>query len=121
VCHGQLAQLRDQQKNISGSGAAVIAIDPHESYSAKSLLKDAGLADADLQYPLLLDPTQTVSAMYGVAFQMRIHTEISNRPATFIIDKQGILQYARRGSYFGDRPSVADIIAELKKLSVDGF
>jgi hypothetical protein len=27
------------------------------------------------------------------------------------------LQYARRGSYFGDRPSVADIIAELKKLS----
>jgi len=55
--------------------------------------------------------------MYGVAFQMSIHTEISNRPATFIIDKQGTLQYARRGSYFGDRPSVADIIAELKKLS----
>jgi peroxiredoxin len=54
--------------------------------------------------------------MYGVAFQMRIHTEISNRPATFVIDKQGILQYARRGSYFGDRPSVADIITELKKL-----
>ncbi|MDE0819281.1 MAG: redoxin domain-containing protein [Pirellulaceae bacterium] len=116
MCHGQLAQLRDQLKKISGSGAAVIAIDPHESYSAKSLLKDAGFADADLQYPLLLDPTQTVSAMYSVAFQMRIHTEISNRPATFIIDKQGTLQYARRGSYFGDRPSVADIIAELKKL-----
>ncbi len=37
--------------------------------------------------------------------------------ATFIIDKQGTLQYARRGSYFGDRPSVADGIAELKKLS----
>jgi len=116
VCHGQLAQLRDQLKNIMGSGAAVIAIDPHESFAAKSLYRDAGYAGADLQYPLLLDPTQTVSAMYGVAFQMRIHTEISNRPATFIIDKQGTLQYARRGSYFGDRPSVADIIAELKKL-----
>jgi peroxiredoxin len=77
---------------------------------------DAGLADADLQYPLLLDPTQTVSVMYGVAFQIRIHTEISNRPVTFIIAKQGIWKYAHRGSYFGDRPSVADIIAELKKL-----
>ena len=116
MCHDQLAQWRDQRQNIAGSGAAVIAIDPHESDAAKSLLKDADFADADLQYPLLLDPTQTVSAMYGVAFQMRIHTEISNRPATFVIDKQGILQYARRGSYFGDRPSVADVMAELKKL-----
>jgi peroxiredoxin Q/BCP len=116
VCHCQLAQWRDQRQNIAGSGAAVIASDPHESDAAKSLLKDAGFADADLQYPLLLDPTQTVSAMYGVAFQMRIHTKISNRPATFIIDNLGTLQYARRGSYFGDRPNVANIIAELKKL-----
>ena len=58
----------------------------------------------------------TVSATYGVAFQMRIHTELSNRPATFIIDRQGIIRYARRGRTFGDRPKLEEIEAELKKL-----
>ncbi|MCH7549503.1 MAG: hypothetical protein IH969_08235, partial [Candidatus Krumholzibacteriota bacterium] len=64
-------------------GAELLAVDPHEAWSAKYLLKEVGFGPQDVRYPLLMDPTQTVSAMYGVAFQMRIHTEWSNRPATF--------------------------------------
>ena len=94
----------------------LLAIDPHESWSAKYLLKETGFETSDVNYPLLLDPTQTVSATYGVAFQMRIHTELSNRPATFIIDKEGIIRYERRAKTFGDRPSPAEIAEELKKL-----
>jgi peroxiredoxin len=67
-------------------------------------------------YPLLLDPSLTVSATYGVAFQMRIHTELSNRPATFIIDRDGILRFAQRAQTFADRPKADEIIAQLKKL-----
>ncbi|MBP89773.1 MAG: hypothetical protein CMJ64_24215 [Planctomycetaceae bacterium] len=69
-----------------------------------------------MNYPLPTDPTQTVNALYGVAFQMRIHTEVSNRPATFIIDREGILRYERRATTYGDRPKPNDILAELKKL-----
>ena len=94
----------------------LLAIDPHESWSAKYLLKETGLEADDVSYPLLMDPSLTVSASYGVAFQMRIHTEESNRPATFIIDRQGILRYAKRGAAFGDRPTPADIESELAKL-----
>lgn len=94
----------------------MLSVDPHEAWSAKFLLRETGLSTDDLHYPLLMDPSQTVSATYGVAFQMRIHTELSNRPATFIIDKQGVIRYVRRGKTFGDRPSPKDIIAELKKL-----
>lgn len=65
---------------------------------------------------MLMDPSLTVSATYGVAFQMRIHTEVSNRPATFIIDRQGILRYAKRGEQFGDRPTPDQIVAELERL-----
>lgn len=57
-----------------------------------------------------------VSAMYGVAFQMRIHTEISNRPATFIIDRDGVIRYERRAKTFADRPSVDDMLAEIETL-----
>ena len=97
----------------------MLAIDPHESWSAKYLLKDSGLETSDVNFPLLMDPSLTVSATYGVAFQMRIHTELSNRPATFIIDTKGILRYARRAKTFGDRPNTKQIAAELKKLSGD--
>jgi peroxiredoxin len=101
---------------IQGSNTELLAVDPHEIWAAESLLKETGLTTDDLQFPLLMDPTQTVSATYGVAFQMRIHTETSNRPATFIIDKAGVLRYARRAKTFNDRPTPAQIVRELKKL-----
>ena len=94
----------------------MLGIDPHESWSAKYLLKDAGLESSEVGFPLLLDPSLTVSATYGVAFQMRIHVEVSNRPATFIIDRQGVVRYSRRGEKFADRPTPDQIVAELKKL-----
>lgn len=94
----------------------MLAVDPHEIWSAKFLLKDTGLKTDDLWFPLLMDPSLTVSATYGVAFQMRIHVELSNRPATFIIDRDGVIRYARRGQTFNDRPMPDEVIAELEKL-----
>jgi peroxiredoxin len=47
---------------------------------------------------------------------MGIHTEWSNRPATFVIDKDGVIRYEKRGTTFGDRPKPADIFAEIDKL-----
>ncbi len=107
--------MRDELGGEDGA-AQVLAIDPHESWSAKYLLKDSGLETADVNFPLLMDPSLTVSATYGVAFQMRIHTELSNRPATFIIDKQGVIRYVRRATSFGDRPRPKQIAAELARL-----
>lgn len=95
---------------------ALFAIDPHEQWSAKYLLKRTGLTTDEVNFPLLLDPSLTVSADYGVAFQMRIHREISNRPATFIIDRAGVLRYAHRGKSYGNRPAPSQLKAELRKL-----
>lgn len=108
--------MREQLEAIKHLDAVLLAVDPHESWSAKFLLKEVGFDEDDVHYPLLTDPTYTVSATYGVAFQMRIHTEVSNRPGTFIIDRQGILRYAKRGRNFADRPTPKKIIAELGKL-----
>ncbi len=108
--------MRDQLETIDGLDAELLAVDPHEVWSAKFLLRETGLSTDDLNYPLLMDPSLTVSATYGLAFQMRIHTEWSNRPATFVIDRQGTIRYARRGENFGDRPTPDEVLAELKKL-----
>ena len=116
MCHGQLAQLREKISAIREAGAELLAVDPHETWASRTLLKDTGFGAADVSFLLLLDPALTVSATYGVPFQMRIHTELSNRPATFIIDRQGVLRYARRAAAFNDRPSVDQLLMELKEL-----
>ena len=104
------------RESVSNKGIPIFAIDPHESWAAEALLKEAGQKSDELPLPVLLDPSLTVSASYGVLFQMNIHVEESNRPATFIIDREGILRYARRAKSYGDRPSAADILAEVEKL-----
>ena len=109
--------MRDKLAAVKDLNAVLLAVDPHEVWSAKSLLKETGFRTDDLQYPLLMDPAQIVSATYGVAFQMRIHTEVSNRPATFVIDRSGILRYAKRARSFSDRPSAKQIVSELRKLA----
>lgn len=119
MCHGQLAQLRDKLSEIHEAGAELVAVDPHELWASKSLLKETGLSTEDLHYPLLTDPALTVSATYGVAFQMRIHTEWSNRPAAFIIDRDGILRYAQRAQTFSDRATAGVILAELARLKTN--
>lgn len=109
--------MRDKLPAIREAGAELVAVDPHEGWASKALLKETGLSTDDLNYPLLLDPSLTVSATYGVAFQMRIHTEWSNRPATFIIDREGTLRYGRRAGTFSDRPSAKEILTELEKFT----
>ena len=91
-------------------------MDPHESWSAKGLLKEAGVSTDDLTFPVLMDPSLTVSATYGVPFQMRVHTELSNRPATFVVDKQGVIRFAQRATTFADRPSADNIVEVLQSL-----
>ena len=117
MCHRQLGQLRNALAELKGINAQILAVDPHESWSAKALLKDAGAKTDDLHFPVLMDPSLTASATYGVAFQMRIHVEWSNRPATFIIDKSGVIQFAQRAETFSDRPSVGKVISVLKGLN----
>lgn len=108
--------MRDQLNELTNLNAEVLAVDPHEIWSAKYLLKESGLSTDDLNYPMLTDPSLTVSATYGVAFQMRIHVELSNRPATFIIDQAGVLRYERRATTFADRPSPEQLIKVLQDL-----
>ena len=107
---GKLDEFKDQKVQL-------LAVDPHESWSAKYLLKESGFETSDVNYPLLTDPALVASATYGVAFQMRIHVEESNRPATFIVDREGVLRYAKRAKTFSDRPNPSDIVKELEQFS----
>jgi len=108
--------LRESLEELENLDAQLLAVDPHEIWSAKFLLRETGFSTDSLKYPMLMDPSLTVSATYGVPFQMRIHVEWSNRPATFVIDREGTIRYVKRAGTFADRPSPDQVIAELQKL-----
>jgi peroxiredoxin len=109
--------LRDQIDEFEKRGAQVVAVDPHESHRLRHLLRSVGQRAEELTYPILADPAHTVSATYGVAFQMNIHTEWSNRPATFVIDKEGMIRYERRGKTYSDRPKPVELLRELDQMA----
>lgn len=110
----------DRLGEFRAAGAEVLVIDPHESYRVRHMLKEAGFDPEGLHVPMLADPSNVVSATYGgVAFQMRIHTEWSNRPAVFVIDREGVIRTTHRAKAFDDRPAPTDLLGELAKLRAD--
>ena len=93
----------------------VIAIVPHEKVRVKAWKKRARG-----KYPVLADPGFMASARYGLAFQMRIHTDTSNTPGTFLIGKDGLLKWAHVGTgkkNWNDRPSVPAMLKKVKEFS----
>ncbi|CAN5857827.1 hypothetical protein BH23PLA1_BH23PLA1_03180 [soil metagenome] len=109
--------MRNRLEDFEAANAQVLVIDPHESYRVAHMLKEAGFDAEDLHVPVLADPANAVSATYGVAFQMQIHTEWSNRPSVFLIDREGILRTAYRGKTFGDRPTPDDLLQQLGQIA----
>lgn len=61
------------------------------------------MKENDYSFPVLLDPANRVSRMYG----------ITGVPETFIIDKKGILREKRIGPARWDSPQAMDVIKNL--------
>ncbi len=118
--YGLVRQYEAKLKDFEERGAQVFVIDPHDSVRVRHLLTKAGFQPDALPVPVLCDPAHVVSATYGVAFQMRQHTEWSNRPATFLIDREGLIRYAHRGQNYGDRPRPQEVLQEFDKLNEEG-
>ena len=102
-------------KDFDDADAEVAFIVPHERCRTK------WWSDRTKGKVLFLaDPGFLVSSMYGVAFQMRIHTDTSNTPGTFVIDKQGVLRWSHIGAgprNWSDRPQPRRILAKVKEFS----
>ncbi len=90
---------------------------PHEKWRVK------WWADrSDGEVLTLADPGYVASSLFGVAFQMRIHSDTSNTPATFLIDEKGLLRWSHVGTgpkNWNDRPTVEEMLTEVRALADD--
>ena len=69
--------------------------------------------------PLLADPGSSVHEAYGIVKPYRFHNQDMYLPATFLIDKKGILRWRYVGEKNSDRPSLDSIIEQLEILNAE--
>lgn len=72
------------------------------------------LAEHPISFPFLLDEDRTVTKAYGI--YQRLGRDAINiaRPATFVIDRQGILRFVYVSSNQKDRADVRLLVQQLK-------
>lgn len=87
VCPTEITQFRDHMKDFKDAGAVVLGASIDSVHAHKRWIKDDL---GNLGYPLLGDVTKRLSRDYGVLLE---NAGIATR-GTFIIDPEGMLQYA---------------------------
>ena len=77
-----------------------------------------GYADkSGITFPLLVDKTREVIKSYGVYHWLSLEAYNIARPATFVIDKTGVIRYMYIGSHQFDLVKQTDILECLKGLA----
>ncbi len=66
-----------------------------------------------IPFPILYNKDADVVKAYGV---YDLLGDGLATPATFVIDKQGVIRWKRVGSSVGDRPPASKVLEELGKL-----
>lgn len=95
TCRESIPELNRLHAAFNGRGLLVLGISK-DAYTGH--LRDFA-SEADMRYPVLMDPDQTVSRAYGVR----------KVPETFLVGRDGVV----RGKWIGFKPGYED---EMKSL-----
>ncbi|MDZ7643998.1 MAG: redoxin domain-containing protein [Woeseiaceae bacterium] len=128
VCHGEFRELIELRDEFERRGITVATLEAHDLYRARVMVgKEVDpqywFAEESFQqaytdniwWPHLLDRAGAVGARYGVdPMAYAVHAEYINRPATIIIDPEGVVRFAWFGTYWGDRPKMAEVLEMIR-------
>jgi peroxiredoxin len=113
-CTQQTNDLISRSKEILATGAKVILVYPGAADGlqahAQEFIAGKGLPEG---YLFVTDPDKKFVTSWGMLWNARNETAY---PSTFVIDKAGVVQFAKVSSTHGDRASSADILKALAGL-----
>jgi len=128
VCHKEFRGLIDRKEQFQELDVEVATLECHDRYrcrvmEGKEFRPSYWFVDElpgdhphdrypdEIWWPHLVDRAATVGLRYGIdPWQYAVHSEYVNRPATVIIDPEGIVRLAHFGTYWGDRPTIGQIL-----------
>lgn len=112
-CTGHASNMRNKIAEFDAAGVQVLLVEANEPYRVAATSKESKLETSDPRLKLLLDPAHVAAATYGVAMQMN-HIEWLNRPATFLIDRRGVIRKSWISRHVSDRPTPEVLLDEVK-------
>jgi glutaredoxin-dependent peroxiredoxin len=115
VCEKELCSTRDSMKDYEGLNAQVLGISVDGPFSQKLWVDKY-----QFNFPLLSDFNKEVSPFYGAFYDLWLEGKwdlkgVSKRSA-FVIDKNGVIQYAEVLENAGEEPNYEAVKETLKKL-----
>lgn len=133
VCHHEFHDLIDRKAEFERLGVEVATLECHDMYRAGVM---AGVHPKphywysdrfdNLDYhgrrwwPHLADFGGAFGARLGVdPLTFAVHSEFVNRPATVIVGDDGKVRMAYIGTFWGDRPTIAETLEMIETESYD--
>ncbi|MFP4366990.1 MAG: redoxin domain-containing protein [bacterium] len=124
VCHGEFHELIEMKEDFKKADVQVFTIEIHDTYRGRVMVgkelepeywfAKEPFIDAytrQIWWTHLLDRAGAVAARYGAdPLAFAVHAEYINRPATIIIDPEGIIRFAYTGTFWGDRPTIKETL-----------
>jgi peroxiredoxin len=113
ICTEEMCSIRDNFKIYEGLNVSPIGISVDSLYSLKKFREDQCL-----NFPLLSDFNKEVSTLYGCLYDMFGYgmRGVSKRSA-FLIDREGIVQYAEVLENAGIQPNFEALQVKLRELN----
>ena len=106
-----MAAVQEQVNNYKEYNATPIAIAGQWPRELRGFAERNGI-----MFPLLVDKNRSVIKSYGVYHWLSFEAYNIARPATFIIDKQGLIQYMYIGSHQFDLVDQIEVLECLKSI-----
>lgn len=113
VCTTELCSVRDNMNIYSGLNADVVGISVDSLFTLGKFKEENGL-----NFPLLSDFNKEISQAYGAFYdEFVLDMKGVSRRAAFVVDAQGVIQYAEVLESAGDLPNFDAIKETLSTLS----
>ncbi len=114
VCTKELCAVRDNIGEYDSTSTQVFGISVDSVFTLAKFKEEQ-----NYNYPLLSDFNKEVSEIYGSIYDSFTDMEMKgvSKRSAFIVDKQGVIQYAEVLESAGDVPDFEKIDARLKELS----
>ncbi len=124
VCHGEFRELIELRQEFEAANIEVATLECHDVYPGRVMVgkelepkywfSKTSFRDSytkNIWWPHLVDRAGAVGAAYGVQpMAFTVHAEWINRPSVVIVDKEGIVRFAYYGTFWGDRPSIHQLL-----------
>lgn len=114
VCNRQVRELLNQAKSFSDAKVRVLLVYPGPAALVKDKAQEFAVnKQMPAHFDLLLDPDYEFTNSYGLRWDAPKETAY---PSTFVIDRSGVVRFAKVSQTHGGRASAAEILEALQTI-----